>query len=161
VACLGIENVLMEDNTMLDILANSFSAFFCTLSSKHDSNLNCFFQYIKTFPFNASGGHFPLTQLYKKYSIIVENNVGVAMFSNARATSHCNWIDDSVYKYADPHEINQHIIKYENNSFDSFQNVQNICYCTDDQHYNCTLDELGPVYPGQTYTLSFDCQHYS
>ena len=29
-----------------------------------------------------------------------------------------------------------------------------ICYCTDDQHYNCSIDELGPVYPGQT--LKFD-----
>ena len=26
-----------------------------------------------------------------------------------------------------------------------------ICYCTDDQHHNCSIDELRPVYPGQTY----------
>jgi len=29
-----------------------------------------------------------------------------------------------------------------------------ICHCTDDQHYNCSIDELGPVYPGQTFQLN-------
>jgi len=29
-----------------------------------------------------------------------------------------------------------------------------ICYCIDDQYYTCEIDELGPVYPGQTYTLN-------
>ena len=28
------------------------------------------------------------------------------------------------------------------------------CYCTDDQHYNCSIDELGPVYPGQMLSLN-------
>jgi len=31
--------------------------------------------------------------------------------------------------------------------------LNSACYCTDDQHYNCSIDELGPVYPGQTFTL--------
>ena len=30
-----------------------------------------------------------------------------------------------------------------------------ICYCTDHQHYNCTADVMGPVYPGQK-VLKFD-----
>ena len=34
------------------------------------------------------------------------------------------------------------------------KNIKNICYCTDDQHYNCILDELGPVYPGQTFPVN-------
>ena len=29
-----------------------------------------------------------------------------------------------------------------------------LCYCTDDQHYNCSINELKPVYPGQTFSLN-------
>ena len=43
-------------------------------------------------------------------------------------------------------EINQHIIQYVNNSFKPLEEINTICYCTDDHHFNCTKDELGPVY---------------
>ena len=58
-----------------------------------------------------------------------------------------------MYKYTDPHDINQHIIQYVNNSFRNIKTNTDICYCIDDLHYNCTIHELGPVYPGQTYKL--------
>ena len=45
-------------------------------------------------------------------------------------------------------------MQYDSNSFDAIETVETLCYCTDEQHYNCTVDELGTVYPGQTYMLS-------
>ena len=60
-----------------------------------------------------------------------------------------------MYRYADPHEINQNIIQYVDNSFKTTKETLIICYCDDDQRNNCTIDTLGPVYSGQTYGLQF------
>ena len=56
--------------------------------------------------------------------------------------------------YSDPHTINQQIIQYVNNPIEVNKFNNTICHCKDDQQYNCTIDELGPVYPGQTFTLN-------
>ena len=62
------------------------------------------------------------------------------------ATFHCDWDDESVYKYTDPHEINQHKIQYVNNSF-RITEKKSMCSCTDYRHFNCTID-------GQAYQLN-------
>ena len=147
--------VIINGNTTLDIVANNFSDFFFTLDADKNTNLYCLFQYSEinqTYRLNSGEHLLPLQ--YKKYSIVVQNNIGHALFKKKFATAHCEWADFSVYKYSDPHEINNHIIKYINNDIEFTERVKNICYCTDDQHYNCTIDELGPVYPGQTHALN-------
>ena len=145
---------LLESAT-IDIIANTFIAFFFTPSDDTSCTLlQCVLQYTKVNKRRSLSSTQDLALHYKKYSIKVENNTGEVFFSEKRATSHCDWDDESVYKYTDPHEINQHIIKYVNNSFRITDKIKSVCYCTDDQHFNCTKDELGPVYLGQAYQLS-------
>ena len=152
------QNILLDVNTTLDIMANYFTAFFYARRKllQRDDIYYCALQYVEThhqtYYFKSREQY--LNKLYQRYSVIVKDNIGIRLFHHPFATSHCEWIDNSVYKYSDPHEINKHVIKYCNNSFEAIEIVETICYCTDDQHYNCTVDELGPVYPGQTYTLN-------
>ena len=119
--------------------------------------MKCLFQYMEIHQHHLINGDEQVLQTHhKKYSVLVKDNEGEFLFNYRFAVSHCDWVDDSVYKYTDPHEINQQIIRYVNNSFKNTRNTKEryICYCTDDQHYNCTIDELGPVYLGQTYTIN-------
>ena len=47
------------------------------------------------------------------------------------------------------------IIQLVNNSFVQHRIMKNyICFCKNHQQYNCSIDELGPVYPGQNYELN-------
>ena len=61
----------------------------------------------------------------------------------------------SAFLTSNPKEINYQIIEYENNAFKyRYDEIKNrLCLCTNDQNFNCTAEELSPVYPGQKYSL--------
>ena len=60
--------------------------------------------------------------------------------------THCNWLSTAVFNGYDPGYINQQIIKVDGHQW---INHKKICYCPHDSPYDCTIDQLGPVYPGQ------------
>ena len=70
--------------------------------------------------------------------------------------THCYWVPQSAFNITNPVEVNMHYIQYINNS-KSLQMSKDkaLCYCSDKKHYNCFKDELNPLYPGQTLTVSF------
>ena len=60
--------------------------------------------------------------------------------------THCNWISTAVFKDYNPEYINRQIVQVDGHPF---INHKEVCYCPHDGEYNCTVDQLGPVYPGQ------------
>ena len=153
--------IVMNNNTKLDIIANNYSVIFYTDTEPKLNNLlhyiRCLFQYINTLPQQHNIDQPPSKLQDYQYSVVLQDN-NVDLFTNKIfATSHCDWSRDSVFTESDPFEVNQKIIHYVNNtvaSNESYNIPRDICYCTDDQHYNCSIDELGPVYPGQSVTFN-------
>ena len=87
-------------------------------------------------------------------SIVLKDNIGDVVTNKQYSTSRSEWTGHPMFPQSDPLDVNKQIIHYVNNSMAVQPSVPNtICYCTDDQHYNCSIDELGPVYPGQTYSF--------
>ena len=153
--CIVIDYIAIAENTKLVIEANSFSVVFYTEHMFVNTNVDtlCTFQYIRT---QTNIIHKPSLQIQQcNYSILLQDN-NCKVWSNKRyAFSHCNWISDSVFIHLDPLEVNQYIVHAVNNSKALTSTIiSSICYCTDSQHYNCSTDELGSVYPGQTYSLT-------
>ena len=154
--CIVMEYILLgEQNVKLDIIANNFSVVFYAANFDDKNSFLCLFQYemwamlperiITSSPHNHK----------HNYSILLQDNIGDLVYNKRFSTSHCDWMEESYFMQSDPFEVNKKIIHYVNNSMAVKQNEPNFaCYCTDDQHYNCSIDELGPVYPGQTYMLS-------
>ena len=132
---------MLESNTTLDIIANNFSVFFYAI--KEDTNLlhqrvdtyYCTIQYVETHQTYYLKSGEP-NKLHQRYSVVVKDNVGEHLLISSLAASHCDWVDNSVYKYTDPHEINKHIMQYDSNSFDVIETVETLCYFTDEQHYS-------------------------
>jgi len=95
--------IILDGKTTLNILANVFSVFFFTLhnikNSFHETDLYCLFQYIETNQTYPLTSREQLPMQHKKYSIIVQDNIGDVIFNKILATSHCDWTDVSVYKY--------------------------------------------------------------
>ena len=60
--------------------------------------------------------------------------------------THCKWIPTAAFNGQSPGYINQHIIKVDGQQW---IHHKEICYCPLDDEYNCTVDRLGPTYPGQ------------
>ena len=68
----------------------------------------------------------------------------VSSFNNFLAN--CKWLPTAVFNGYGPAYINQQIIQVDEHQW---IHHNEICYCPHDENYNCTVDLLGPVYPGQ------------
>ena len=155
--CIVLEYIVLEEQTKLDIIANNFSVVFYAANDRDKYGILCLFQYGKPLMPRSTISQ-PQRPLQNDSIIVVlKDNIGDVVSNKRFTTSHCDWMEGSIFTQSDPFEVNKRIIRYINNSMAVKLNVPNyntICYCTDDQHYNCSIDELGPVYPGQTYSLN-------
>ena len=70
--------------------------------------------------------------------------------------THCYWLPQSSFPTTIPLDVNSEYIQYKNNS-KSLQLIskKTLCYCNDEQNFDCFKDELNPLYPGQTLKISF------
>ena len=63
-------------------------------------------------------------------------------------TFHCKWLQNTIFYGSDYHpgDINKQIIYTDDNNM--YQHTR-VCYCFMNNTYDCSLDLLGPVFPGQ------------
>ena len=64
-------------------------------------------------------------------------------------TPHCQWIPNAAFYDYNPSDIYQQIIKIHGQNL----SYHEICHCPQNGSDNCSIDTLGPVYPGQTLQL--------
>ena len=138
---LKVERMILEWNTIVNFTSNKFETGIMTPDTARKRH--CVFQYMNN------------QKVYTKhdYLIVFRNNFGGKLFSNRHSTSHCTWTEGSVFMTLDPLVINKQLIKYVNNSFNVNNITNHICLCTDSMNYDCSVDELEPIYPGQKYSL--------
>ena len=74
-------------------------------------------------------------------------------------TSHCSWHSSALFQTLSPLDINQRFIHLSNQNriTDLISDEKEICYCIDDDQYDCLLDEINNIYPGQT--VQFNLLH--
>ena len=67
---------------------------------------------------------------------------------------YCKWLPTAVYYGYNPGNVNEKIIRIL--FFKPKYDIENIiCLCSSDGKYNCSIYEIGPVYPGQDLMASF------
>ena len=78
-------------------------------------------------------------------------------------TSHCKWATGAAFQNITPKIVNDNIITLKN-VYDIVQHHigdhTTVCYCPPSSHYNCSVDQLGPVYPGENLTVDL-CLPYN
>ena len=146
--------MIIKENTVINISQNQV----CTLFATNIQNLKsfyfpyCFFQYLSSKT---------ITKLEdienRNFSIIFHNN----LYYKSDCYNHipiikCLWVTQSTFKNIDPFNVNSKYICYngENNTGIYYLNSRKntLCICSDETHYNCHIDDLGYLYPGQTLT---------
>ena len=148
----SIRYIMLKENSKFNISKNTFNLMFLRIDNEMSvyqeghEDVWCIFQYINTQQQKSS---------FKNYSVVLKNNSGRWLANERFSISHCDWIDDSAFMQLNSQEVNKEVIQLINNSFALYEIDNYICYCTDHQHYNCTVDVMGPVYPGQNYMLNF------
>ena len=107
----------------------------------------CVFQFTTlTDMTNASPTNYSINILDNVYyNRKVPTDDGNCSFPFYSFTTHCKWIPTAVFYDQNPKIIYQQIIKMNNQNF----TYHKICHCTQNGSNNCSVDTLGPVYPGQ------------
>ena len=121
--------------------------------------LPCIFQYTGYFRENLDQRFQNGNKL--NYAIyFISNNIESLSFYKYSIT-YCGWDELAAFTHTRPKVVNQNVIHYVNDSLEYDTIIKDICFC--DKKYqqpgllgfNCTIDELGPYYPGQTVEFHF------
>ena len=159
--------VQLKENLLLNISKNKFYAeIFSTYWTEiaygyveilQSSYPMCFLQYVSD---NGNLDHQFSAGESINYSINIHQTEARSL-SNLHVT-HCKWQPNSAFKTTNPLLVNQRFIS----DFDKWNDIVNIqaentlCSCSDDNNINCTVDILGPIYPGEHATFSLTLMDY-
>ena len=112
----------------------------------------CFLQYVSD---NGNLDHQFTNKQPINFSLII-HKTKTRSLSNME-TAHCRWHYDSAFNITSPLLVNQRFISDYDNKWNNTLNEQNqrmLCSCTDRNDINCTVDIIGPIYPGQNAVFS-------
>ena len=137
--------IKIMENANITLLKNRYKYRLITIDYReYNLNPQCPFQFIA---FTNTTAVSPA-----KYSINIINNIclpsgitkELCLFPLYHFTPHCKWIPTAEFHGYSPKVIYQQIIKTDIPKF-----TYEICHCTHNGSNNCSVDTLGPVYPGQ------------
>ena len=109
----------------------------------------CIFQFVTLKNATASPTHYSinfLDNLYiVRYPIKSIEQEKKCSFPFYHFTPHCQWMPDTVFHNYNPTVVYHQVIKTHGHNLI----YHKICHCFQNGSYNCNVDTLGPVYPGQ------------
>ena len=147
-------NIIFTNNTILYQVV----ALESTINKDNSIFPYCVFQYM-----TSINHEYDLSELITLYAINFDGNEYTTIYDLVDYTNniynsltHCNWLSTAAFKGYDPGYINQQIIMV-----DGYPLVchKEICHCPYNGDYNCTIDLLGPVYPGQLLQVDLCIPH--
>ena len=134
------------ENANITLLKNSYKYRLITIDyPEYNLNPQCPFQFVTLRNTTAVSP--------AQYSVNIIDNIclprsiypkEVCLFPLYHFTPHCKWMPTAAFSGYNPKVIYQQIIKTNSPKF-----IYEICHCTHNGSNNCSIDTLGPVYPGQ------------
>ena len=155
------DSVQLKENLLLNISNNKF--YTEIFSTNYTTNIwndteilensypMCFLQYVSD---HGNLDHQFTAGEPINFSIIIHKTEARSL-SNLH-TTHCRWQPNSAFNTTSPLLVNQRFIS-DFNKWNDILNVQTqktLCSCSDADNANCTMDILGPIYPGQNAVFS-------
>ena len=138
--------IKIMENANITLLKNKYKIQLITIDyPEYNINPQCLFQFVTWTNTTAVSP--------AQYSINIVDNICLpkhlkepftCAFPLYPFTPHCKWIPIAAFHGYSPKVIYQQIIKTNNPKF-----TYKICHCTHNGSKNCSVDTLGPVYPGQ------------
>ena len=177
--------IIMKEGSILNISHNLFVTPFRTKLPKAKYPFPfCYFQY-----FTSSTNNYKvrktekrsfLIRLHKNYKGIPNNyklkykkGYNIPRFPllyhelfNIPITN-CLWLKKSMFQNNDdiPLQVNNRYIKFINNSgtftLTQLLTQSSLCVCTNATYYDCQINDLGYLYPGQSLTTFLHCERVS
>ena len=141
----------LEENANLQVKYNNFSDYFAISQQVLKPYPYCFFQYV------SNKNYDEIWYQGKKinYSIsFIDNYMKPLPYSYI---AECDWSVSSAFKEIMPLEVNKRVIMYKSVWPVKFLSIneKEICVCKTNNSYDCTINNLGPIYPGETLLTKF------
>ena len=138
--------IKIMENANITLLRNRYKFRLIIIDyPEYNINPQCLFQFVTMTNTTAVSP--------AKYSVNIVDNICIpkhlkepyaCVFPLYPFTPHCKWIPTAAFHGYSPKVIYQQIIKADRPKF-----TYKICHCTHNGIKNCSVDTLGPVYPGQ------------
>ena len=148
--------IKLMENTNITLLKNRYLNKL--IETEHDNEYRlyplCIFQFLTlrnlatVSPMNYSVNIIDNSYIIKGLSANIERQKKCS-FPYYHFTPHCQWIPNAAFHEYSPRVIYQQVIKSHGQSLIYHE----ICHCPQNGSDNCSVDTLGPVYPGQTLQL--------
>ena len=97
----------------------------------------------------------------KASNLLIEFNDNQSSYRDCyhnMAIMNCRWLPNSSFSNIILLEVNNRYMQFINNSgtykLSQIIEQSSLCVCTDELHYDCHINDLGYLYPGQTLTVS-------
>ena len=155
----GRKYIIMKEYSVINVTNNDVWSLFSTSSTAARYPYPfCLFQYFST---NESGMTMKIKFLVKFYENQCKQDLRLHCYDHILAT-HCLWLPQSLFNNAVPLEVNSIYMQFVNKSgiykLSQIIEQRSLCVCTDESHYDCHINDLGYLYPGQTLALPL---HYT
>ena len=137
--------IKIMENANITLLKNRYKDGLITIDyPEYNLNPQCLFQFVTLRNTTAVSP--------EQYSVNIIDNIcspkkitkESCLFPLYHFTPHCKWIPTAAFHGYSPKVIYQQTIKTNSPKF-----TYKICHCTHNGSNNCSVDTLGPVYPGQ------------
>ena len=140
----------LHKNTVLNFTSNR--ALDSIFKRNHISKLlypPCLLQYVNT----HTEADFEVLLNYST-SIIIDDNEFSDFCEDTYCTSHCSWVNNTIFNDISPLVVNRKVIENLQDNSTLITDRKDICYCSKNDQYDCYVDEINSVYPGQTIHLT-------
>ena len=137
----------LKQPATVNFTRNRIASFTNLVSNKEQ--LPCVFQFLNDYNLDYE---FTEWDTKLNFSIVFNDNHWVVpLNSNNLKINHCTWLPSSTFNTTLPSDVNHRMITFINDSFTVVN--KSLCYCSLRDEVDCLVDELGPIYPGQTMNI--------
>ena len=149
--------IIVKENSIINVTNNVARSLFATSPTitRYPYSL-CLFQYL-----NSNGNS--TIKMIKTDSVIIfcNNQCKKDLRSgcyNYIPITHCLWLPESLFNNTTPLDVNSNYMQFINKSgtykLSQIIEQSSLCMCTNESHYDCHINDLGYLYPGQTLIAS-------
>ena len=149
-----IKYIIVKENSVINIAYNEAQALFA-INPTIERHLYgfCLFQY---FTSNSEVTVENRNFLIKFYNNCCKQGSNSSCLDFIPITN-CQWPLQSIFTNTIPLETNNHYMQFINSSgtykLSQLIEQSSLCMCTNESHYDCHINDLGYLYPGQTMTV--------
>ena len=150
---ISASHILIMQPVMLNISKNNMSLLFYKNTSDMRNDIFsdvplCYFQFLR----NTTN---------EGFEIIIRVNYSIAIFDRNTQNVNCKLPPGSIFYKQNPLHLYQHFIHIQKDLGQHLFpfNTGLLCYCSKVEMQNCKINTVGPIYPGQTLTISLSLDY--